>query len=100
MTMTVGKLREQLNGVGEDTALYICFEGTLKPIESIAIAATGTLAVIRGKGQPRKSKHFTTTEDGLIGGLNAMGASDTMISEVLERSESSIKQRKKLIGLS
>ena len=66
---------------------------------SIAIAATGTLAVIRGKGQPRKSKHFTTTEDGLIGGLNAMGASDTMIAEVLERSESSIKQRKKLIGL-
>src|SRR5262245_16480320 len=99
MTMTVGKLREQLNSVDEDTDLYIMFKGEMSPVENVAIPPIGTVVIIRGSGQTPKSGAFTPTEDGLIGGLEAMGATDEMIAELLQRSKSSIKSRKKRIGL-
>lgn len=99
MTMTVGELNEALNGVDDGTALYLLFEGNVQPVEGLTKAEKGPIAIIRGKGKPRKSKRFTVTEDGLIGGLNAMGASDAMIAELFDRSESSIKQRRTKLGI-
>ena len=101
MTMNVGNLRKELKGVSDDTALYILYEGAVTPVDSMAITKKGALAIIHGKGKPRKHpKRFTNAEDGLIGGLNGMGETDAMIAELLGRTESSITKRKKLIGLS
>ena len=99
MIMTVGKLKEQLNGVSEDTALYVLVDGAVTPLVSITIAEKGSLAFMRGKGKGHRSRSYTSTEDGLIGGLNAMGISDARIAELLDRTERSVKQRMKRIGL-
>ena len=100
MSMTVGKLRRQLSDLKADTAVYILFEGNVAPVENILVEENVALAVIKGKGKPRKSRPFTVTEDGLIGGLVEMGTPDTVIAKLFERSEGSIKTRKKLLMLS
>jgi len=100
MTMTVGTLRRQLNDLDDDTTLYILFEGSVSSVENVLVEENVALAIIKGKGKPRKSKQFTIAEDGLIGALAAKGASDAVIARLLERSESSIKTRKKFLGLS
>ncbi len=98
MPLIVGKLREELIGVDDNAGLYVLFEGKVRPVEDIAIVLTGTAVFLRGKGQPRQSKQFTAAEDGLIGSLIAKGASDSEIANLLERSEASIKSRRKKLG--
>ena len=99
MITTAGELKKRLKNIPNETAMYLLFEGKTNPIESVIRADECSIAIIRGKGKPRKTKQFTVTEDGLIGGLNRMGATDAMIGEVLDRSERQIKQRRKKIGL-
>ena len=100
MSLTIGELRKAITNTPDDATVMLVYEGVLRHAIGITVAPNGAVAVVRGSGNPRKSKHFNTIEDGLIGGLNAMGMSDESISELLERSVDSIKKRKKAIGLS
>ena len=97
--MTIGQLRADLANADSGAALYVLYDGSIVPVESVVTAKNGSIAVIRGWGRPRKSKLFTVTEDGLIGGLNASGESDAGIGELLDRSEDSIKQRRRRLGI-
>ncbi len=95
MTVTAADLRKRLESVPDDTTLYLLLDGKINAVESFVKADECRIAIIRGKGRARRSKQYTVTEDGLIGGLNAFGASDAMIAEILERSEASITRRRK-----
>ena len=100
MSFAVGELRKALANAPDDAAVMLIYEGAMRHAVGVTVAPNGAVAVIRSHGNPRQSKHFSVVEDGLIGGFNAMGMSDELIAEVLERSAESIKKRKKTIGLS
>jgi hypothetical protein len=97
--MTVGELREALASVPDDAAVMLIFEDVLRHAVGVTVAPNGAIAVIRNRGQSRY-KHYSVAEDGLIGGLSAMGMSNEAIAELLERTSDSIRKRKKSIGLS
>lgn len=100
MSFTVGQLREALADTPDNAAVMLIHDGTMRHGGGIAVAPNGTLAVIHCHETQRKSKHFSVTEDGLLGGLSAMGMSVDSIAELLQRSADSVKRRKKSIGLS
>ena len=98
--MNVGELREALASVPDDAAVMLMFENVLRHAVGVTVAPNGGFAVIRNQGQSRPYKHYSVAEDGLIGGLSAMGMSNEAIAELLERTSESIRRRKKSIGLS
>jgi len=98
MGMTAGKLRSQLEGLADDAAIMMLFEGDVIYAENFVVAPTGQFAILRGK-DARHGKRFSVAEDGLIGGLTSMGVSDAAIADFVNRSPDSIKKRKKEIGL-
>ena len=98
MAITVGQLREKLLDVSEDVPIMLLFEGNVTSAATVAVAPNGAFAIIRGKGEPRKAKHFSTTEDGLIGGLVTQGLPDEVIADLFERPVDSVKKRKKQLG--
>ena len=100
MSLTVGELREALASVPDDATVTLIFEGVFRHAAGVTVAPNGGIAVIRSHGQRRPHKRYSTAEDGLIGGLSAMGMPDEAIAELLDRSPDSIKRRKKSIGLS
>jgi hypothetical protein len=98
MPFKVKELLEALNGMPDDSDVYIVLDGSVVPIETVTNVEAIAIAVIQGKGKPRTGKKFTTSEDGLIGGLQRMGASNEMIGQILGRPESSVAQRRKQLG--
>ena len=99
MSLTVGELRQAIADSPDDATVMMIHEGRMCNVVATKCAPNGKVAVIRSKGNTRQSKPFSVAEDGLIGGLLAMGMSDESTAELLERSVSSIKRRKKTIGL-
>ena len=95
MSLTVGELREALASVPDDAAVMLIFEGVLRHAVGVTVASNAGIAVIRSHGQTRPHKRFSAVEDGLIGGLSAMGMSDEAIGELLDRSPDSVKRRRK-----
>jgi hypothetical protein len=86
--------------VSDDAAVMLIFEGVLRHAVGVTVAPNGGIAVIRSHRQTRPHKRYSEVEDGLIGGLSAMGMSDEAIAELLDRPPDSIKRRRKSIGLS
>lgn len=99
MSLKVGELRKVIAHAPDDASVMLIHEGVMGYAIGIDIAPNGAVAIIRSRGNPRQSKHFSVAEDGVIGGLNAMGLSDESIAKLMERSVDSIKRRMKSIGL-
>ena len=99
MSLKVGELRKAIADTPDDATVMLVYAGVMRHAVGITVAPNGAVAVVRGLGNPRRTSRFSIVEDGLIGGLNAMGMSDDQIAVLLERTTDSIKKRKKTLGI-
>jgi hypothetical protein len=76
MSLTIGELRKAIADLPDDASLMLVFEGALRHAAGITVAPNGEVAVIRTQGNSRQSAKFSVVEDGLIGGMDAMGMSN------------------------
>lgn len=100
MSLTVGELRDALEGMPDTATVHLIFNGVLRNAAGVTVEPKGGITVIRSHGQMKPYKRYSVAEDGLIGGLNAMGMSDETIAELIDRTPESVKRRRKSIGLS
>ncbi|MEI7683646.1 MAG: hypothetical protein WCL32_01365 [Planctomycetota bacterium] len=98
--MTVGELQDALSQLDPATDLLMAFGDAFAPVEGLIAVPGGTFAVLRGRGKPRPGARFSIQEDGTIGKLNALKASDAVTGAVLGRDAESVKRRRKSLGLS
>jgi hypothetical protein len=96
--MTVGKLQALLAKLNTQANVLVAVNGSFVPVVGVTAASGAEFIVVRGLGRPEERRHFSVGEEGVIGHLVHLGASDQEIGEVLGRPKSTIGRKRKSLG--
>jgi hypothetical protein len=98
VSMSVGELRRALETMDQQANVMLVVNGAFVSVAGLASAPGASFVAIRGKGVLHRSRRFSVAEEGVIGHLSKLGASDIDIGEVLGRSADHVKKKRIALG--